>query len=357
MASINYEQRQNALRKLLDEERVDGLLVTARPNILYLAGFTGSAGILAVTASASTLFTDGRYTEQAATEVREAKVVISKHAPRAALARAARWKRVGFEASAGYGFFRQLADSLGSRRVRAVEGAVERLRVVKDEEEIARIRRAVELNSRVFEETACLLRPGMREQEVAAELEYRMRRYGAEQPAFETIVAAGTRSALPHARASSRPLGKNEFLVLDHGAILAAYASDMTRTLYLGAAGRRQRALYGVVLEAQQKAIQAVRAGVPCSRVDAAARRHIAACGYARQFPHSTGHGLGLEVHEAPRIAASERSVLPAGAVISVEPGVYVPGFGGVRIEDVVVVREKGAEVLTPTPKALVEIG
>lgn len=355
---MEFEQRQNALRQSLEKERVDCLVVTSRPNILYLTGFTGSAGILLVTAGSSTLFTDGRYTEQAAKEVRGAEVVIPKRgAQRAALARAARAKRIGFEASAGYRFFRQLSDAVGSRRLRAVDGAVERLRVVKEEEEIERIRQSVQLNSRALEETIPLLRPDMTEVEVAAEIEYRMRRCGAEQPAFETIAAAGPRSAMPHARATAAPLGKKGFLVLDHGAILAAYASDMTRTLCLGHAGRRQRAIYGVVLEAQQRAVEAVRAGVSCSQVDAAARQHIARRGYARQFPHSTGHGLGLEVHEAPRIAASEKSVLPAGAIITIEPGVYLPGFGGVRIEDVVVVREKGAEVLTPTPKAFVEIG
>jgi Xaa-Pro aminopeptidase len=355
---VKHANRLKALRAQFEPERIDCLLVSLLPNIFYLTGFTGSAGILLVTERNVTLFTDGRYAEQAAEEVQGTKVAVPRGgAQRAALARAARCRRIGFEASAGYRFFRRLADTAGARRVRAVENAVERLRMVKDEQEIERIRRSVALNSLVFEETLPLLRPDMTEREVAAELEYRMRRRGADQPAFETVVASGPRSAMPHARASGRKLGKNGLLVLDHGAILAAYASDMTRTVCLGASSGRERALYQVVREAQQRAIEAVRAGVSCSSVDAAARKHIARRGYARQFPHSTGHGLGLEVHEAPRIAASEKSILPAGAVITIEPGVYVPGFGGVRIEDVVVVRERGAQVLTSTPKAFVKIG
>lgn len=355
---MNYPARLQALRARLAQLRVDCLLVVSRPNILYLTGFTGSSAVLLVTEKGATLFTDGRYTVQAGTEVRGAKVVIARGAPtRTAVARARRCGRAGFEASAGYRFFRLLADSLEARKLCAVESAVEQLRMVKDEQEIALIRRSVELNSRVFEEVRSFLRPGVTEQEVAAEIEYRMRRYGAGQPAFETIVASGERSAMPHARAGGRRLGKNEFVVLDQGAILAYYASDMTRTVHLGTAARRARALYGVVLEAQQRAIAAVRAGARCSEVDRAARRHIAGSGYAQYFPHSTGHGLGLEVHEAPRIAARETTALPSRAVITIEPGVYLPGFGGVRIEDVVVVREREAEVLTPTPKQFLELG
>ncbi len=339
------------------EARVDCLLVCARANIFYLTGFTGSAGLMVVDQKGSTLFTDGRYELQAAEEVRGSQVVITRRGTaKAVLGRARRYRRVGFESSADYRLFRQLADAVGPTRLRVLENAVEQLRMVKDQEELASIRRSVELNSRVFQETVALLRPGMAECDVAAELEYRMRQQGAEKPAFETIAAAGPRSALPHARAGSRPLGKNEFLVLDHGAILENYASDMTRTVYLGAADRRARALYGVVLEAQQRAIAAVRAGVRCSDVDRAAREHITRCGYENHFPHSTGHGLGIEVHEMPRVADREKTKLPAGAVITIEPGVYLPGWGGVRIEDVVVVRQEGAEVLTPTPKTLLEI-
>jgi len=339
------------------EAGVDCLLLTSLPNIFYLTGFTGTAGVLLVTEKSSTLYTDGRYGQQAAEEVQQARVAVARgEAASAAVGRARRYRRLGFEASASYAFFRLLADKAGGRRLEPLRQVVERLRMIKDQEEVERIRRAVELNARVFRDVLPLLRPGVSERDVAAELEYRMRRYGAEKAAFDSIVAAGPRSAMPHARAGARPAGRNEFLLLDHGAILAHYASDMTRTVYLGAADRRARQLYGVVREAQQRAVAAVRAGCSCAEVDRAARDCVSQRGYASQFPHSTGHGLGIEVHEIPRIAAREKTSLGAGAVITIEPGVYVPGFGGVRIEDVVVVREGGAEVLTPTPRELLEL-
>ena len=354
---MNQPARLSALRSRLARAQLDCLLVSQQANIFYLTGFTGSSGLLLVDERSSTLYTDGRYALQADQEVRGSQVVIvSSGTTKAALSRARRHRRVGFEASADYRLYRLLAEGVGIERLRYCENAVEQLRLIKDEQELEQIRRSVALNSRVFQETVALLRPGLTEQEVAAELEYRMRRCGAQQAAFETIVAGGPRSAWPHARPSSRPLGKKEFLLLDHGAILANYASDMTRTVYLGTANRRAQALYRVVKEAQERAIAAVRTGASCSAVDRAARQYIAGCGYGEHFPHSTGHGLGIQVHEMPGIAAREKTRLPAGAVITIEPGVYVPGYGGVRIEDVVVVRNQGAEVLTPTPKELLQI-
>lgn len=352
-----HSERLNALRSKLAAARVDCLLITSLPNIYYLTGFTGSAGVLLVDDRDATLFTDGRYRTQSAMEVRGARVAIPKQPAKVAVGRATRgYRRIGFEVSAGYRFFHMLAEAADGRRVRAIDGAVEQLRLVKQPDEIEAIRRAVQLNSRVFEEALPLVRPDVEERELAAEMEYRMRRYGGERPAFETIVAAGPHGALPHARASSRRLAKNEFLVLDHGVILAHYASDMTRTVYLGSADHRARTLYGVVKEAQQLAVSAVRAGVSCAEVDRAARQHIARCGYDKLFTHSTGHGIGIEVHEIPRIAGREKTKLPPGAVVTIEPGIYVPDYGGIRIEDVVVVHESGAEVLTPTRKDLIEL-
>jgi Xaa-Pro aminopeptidase len=354
---MNHPARLDALRSRLAAERVECLLVTWLPNIFYLSGFTGSAGVLLVDERRSILFTDGRYTVQAAEEARGSQVVIPRSgALKAAAGRLSRYRRAGFEASADYRTWRRLCEQAGAGRLRPLENVVEQLRLVKDDDELERIRRSVALNSRAFQQTVKRIRPGVREMEVAAELEYRMRLLGAERPAFETVVVGGPRSAMPHARASARPLGENEVVVLDHGAILSNYASDMTRTVHLGAAGRRARALYHVVLEAQQRAVAAVRPGVACSAVDRAARQYITGRGLGRYFTHSTGHGLGIEVHEIPRVARRDKTRLPAGAVITIEPGIYVPGIGGFRIEDVVVVRERGAEVLTTTPKALLEL-
>lgn len=350
---MNHASRSERLRALLQQERVDCLLIGSLPNIYYLTGFTGSAGLLLVEERRVTLYTDGRYTLQAAEEVKTARVEIPRAGALEAVLRRLKkssCRRIGFEAGSSYQFYRRLAGELRGR-LRALEGPVESLRLVKDEEEIACIRQAVELNSRVLDEVLPLVGPGAVERDLAAELDYRMRRHGAEKPAFETIVASGPRSALPHARPSSRVLGQNEFVLFDMGVILGGYSSDMTRTVYLGSAKGPARKLYAAVREAQQKACRAVRAGVSCGEVDRAARRHIAAHGYGRFFTHSTGHGLGIQVHEKPRLAAREKTRLPAGAVVTIEPGVYLPGLGGVRIEDVVVVRKGGAEVLTPTPR------
>ena len=351
--------RIERLRALLPGERVDCLLVARVSNLRYLTGFTGSAGLLLVEEREATFYTDGRYTLQAAAEVKGARVVVPKHGVLDVVLRRLKkkpYRRIGFEAGVSYLQYRKMAEELGARRLRPVTDAVERLRLVKDEREISAIRAAAELNSRVLEEVLPMIRVGMKEADMAAEIEFRMRRRGADKPAFETIVASGPHSAMPHARPSSRTFGKNEFIVLDQGAILAGYASDMTRTVHLGRAGRASRELYATVLEAHEQAKAAVHAGVSCRAVDKAARAPIQARGWSQYFPHSTGHGLGLDVHEMPRIAAREKAILPAGAVVTIEPGVYLPGTGGVRIEDLVVVRENGAETLTPSPKKFLVI-
>jgi Xaa-Pro aminopeptidase len=232
-------------------------------------------------------------------------------------------------------------------------GWIEQLRMVKSAAEIDRIRRSVETNSRAFELTVKRVRPGMKEQDLAAELEYRMRRLGAEKPSFETIVACGLRSALPHAQPTAAPLKRGELVVVDMGAIENGYCSDMTRMLFLGAPTMKVKRTYRAVLEAQLAAIDAVRPGATCSRVDAAARNVLKVCGLDRAFIHSTGHGLGLEIHEPPRIGKRDKTRLQPGMAITIEPGVYLEDFGGIRIEDTVVVTEKGCEILTPTDKRL----
>jgi len=339
---------------------MEALLISSLPNVQYLTGFSGSAGALLVTATDSFFYTDFRYDLQAHEEVESSRVLITKEFSRAAAAKRAaktRASRIGFESdTVSFQGHRRLKEFLPKRRLIPTRGLVEALRVEKDEGEIEQIRKAVELGSRALEETLLLLRPGMTELEVAAEIEYRMRRYGGERPSFETIVATGPRAALPHARAGTRKLRPNEFILLDLGVILCGYASDMTRTVFLGKAPPKAARIYKAVLEAQLEAEQAVQAGRQCAAVDQAARRVLKRYGYARYFTHSTGHGLGREVHELPRIAMGQRSPLPEGAVITVEPGVYIPGFGGVRIEDVVVVRKGRGEVLTPTSKELTEL-
>ena len=353
----SYGARLAKLRERLAEERLEAFLVTSLPNVHYLTGFSGSAGVLLVTLGDSILFTDPRYDLHAHEQVRESRVVIT--AGDALTAAAKRWNRsrlmrLGFESGAvSFQTHRGLRKLLPKKRLIPTGGWVETFRIEKDEGEIEQIRRAVDVASRAFSETLPLVRPGIREIEVAAEIEYRMRRYGAAQPSFETIVAFGERTALPHARAGARPLRPGECVLMDLGAILDGYVSDMTRTVFLGRPSRKASRMYQAVWEAQKEAEETVRAGVECATVDRAARRVLDRYGYGRYFTHSTGHGVGREIHELPRIAKKQRAVLPERAVITVEPGVYLPGFGGVRIEDVVVVRKTGAEILTQTPKDL----
>lgn len=342
----------------------DAILVSRLPNIQYLCGFTGSNGALLVSADGATLVTDGRYAIQAPEEVAGSgvRVRIAKRGLAGevgALLRRGRGKRrVLFAAGhLSVGQFQQYRTAAGERvRWRGDGNAVEDLRAVKDAGEIEVMREAARLISGVFDEVVALVQPGITENELAAEAEYRMRRKGAAGPSFESIVAGGERSALPHARPTGRAIGKNELVVLDLGAILRGYCSDMTRTVFVGRAPRKVRGWYHAVLEAQVAAIDALAPGVKAGDVDAAARRTLRRYRLAQAFTHSTGHGLGLEVHEIPRLARGDTAQLAAGNVVTIEPGIYIEGSGGIRIEDDVAVGERGVEVLTCATKEFLEL-
>lgn len=342
----------------------DGLLVTHLPDVRYLCGFTGSNAALALVGGRAVLFTDGRYTTQASAEAVGTRVVIEK---RSAVASACAWleaaevKRCGFDGTqttvAGLEAMRKAVSGKVRRGMFVAVGPlVAGLREVKDSEEISRIRAAAALGCRLFEEMLGVLRPGMTEQAVAAELEYAARSAGAEAMSFETIVASGERSALPHGRASSAKLPKRGFITLDFGVVLDGYLSDMTRTVHMGRALEGEREVYDSVLEAQETAVAAVRPGMAAGDVDEAARGVLRRAGLEEYFSHSTGHGVGLEIHEGPRLAAQQMQPLKPGMVITIEPGVYVPGRFGVRIEDMVLVTASDSEVLTPTAKAWIEL-
>jgi Xaa-Pro aminopeptidase len=349
------------------ESRLDSLLVSSLPNVQYLTGFTGSSGAVVLTPSHTIFFTDSRYDLQSHAEVRGAKIEISKGD---ALLAAARWGagqplgRTGFDSGTmSVHQHGRLKEVLGqSRRKKnkprlvAAMNLVEDLRIIKDAGEIERLRAAVQLGSRCFEEVLPLVKVGVREFELAAEIEYRMRLYGGEKPAFETIIAFGDRTALPHARPTGRRLKANEFVLFDLGVILSGYCSDMTRTVHFGKAPAKARRMYKAVLNSQLASEATVRDGITCGDADRAARRVLEKQGFGRYFTHSTGHGVGLEIHENPRVAAKQTTVLREGMAITIEPGAYVEGFGGVRIEDIVIVRRDHAEVLTQTPKELLEL-
>lgn len=351
---MDFASRRRQLTERLHNEKLDALVVTALPNVAYLTGFTGSNGLLVISDSHPVLFTDPRYEVQAA-EQTECTVRISRstlYRAAASLVRRKRWRRIGFEgARLPFSSFQALADSVGGATMAKTTEWVEEIRAVKSSREIRLIERSVNLCSEAFAQAVRRIQPGLREYEVAAEIDHRMRLLGAEKPAFDTIVASGPRSALPHAQPTSRALVNNQLLLIDMGAQLNGYMSDMTRMVYLGRQGRRAGKLHAAVLEAQLAALDAVHDGAVASTVDGAARRVLKAHGLDSLFVHSTGHGLGLEIHELPRVGNNTKTRLRAGMVITVEPGVYMDGFGGVRIEDTVLVTQSGARVLTPTPK------
>jgi len=363
---MDHLRRIGALRKRLARGGLPGLLVTHPPDIRYLSGFTGSSAALGITRRRARLFTDGRYTAQAAEEVKAAQVQIVAGPPAVA---AVQWlaaqpavSMAGFDpARTTVADLTRWKSELPSRLRRsflspAPASFVEGLRTVKDDSELALMKAAALVGCRLFEQIVAVLQPGIRELEVAAELEHQARLLGAEGMSFETIVASGIRSTLPHGRASAAPLPRRGFVTLDFGIILRGYCSDMTRTVFLGAPRPRDRSAYHAVLEAQQAAVSIVAAGVSCAEVDEAARGILRRKGFGEAFSHSTGHGVGLEIHEPPRVGAGQKTRLEAGMVVTIEPGIYLPGEFGVRIEDMVAVTARGCEVLTPAPKALIEL-
>jgi Xaa-Pro aminopeptidase len=356
---MDFQARQKKLREHLATARLDALLISHLPNIRYLCGFTGSAGLLLVEEAGSIFFTDVRYDTQAHDEVEGAKVVIARKAVVTALGewlarrKRARGRTIGVEAEHfTLAEKKRLAEVLPSGvRLKETTSIVERDRMVKDRDELDRIRAAVALGAKLFDRALEVLRPGVKETEVAGEMEFAARRAGAEEMSFPTIIASGARSALPHGRASDQAIAPVGFVVCDFGVILSGYCSDQTRTVWVGPVSEDAHRAYEAVKEAQQAAIDAVKPGVAVREVDAAARKVLRKAGLGRYFTHSTGHGVGLEIHEAPRVANGQPEILQPGMVITIEPGVYFPGKWGVRIEDMVAVTAGGCEVLTPTSK------
>jgi Xaa-Pro aminopeptidase len=363
---VDHFRRIGALRRKITRAGLSGLLVTHLPDLRYLSGFTGSSAALAVTRRAARLFTDGRYTAQAAEEVQAARVEIVTGSPAVA---AVQWlaaqpgvEALGFDPSqTTVADLVRLKTALPARLRRSLLVAlpaalVEPLRLIKDEDELELMSEAALIGCRLFEHVLHFMRPGIREIEVAAELEHQARIMGAEGMSFETIVASGQRSALPHGHATEAVLPRKGFVTLDFGVILKGYCSDMTRTVHVGKPQAKERSAYQSVLEAQEAGVAAVRSGVACGEVDEAARSVLRKAGLAEAFTHSTGHGVGLEIHESPRLGAGQKTRLLPGMVVTIEPGVYLPGQFGIRIEDMVAVTATGGQVLTPAPKALIEL-
>jgi Xaa-Pro aminopeptidase len=366
LVPLDVAGRIPRLRELLAARELPALVVSKLANVRYLTGFTGSAATLLVTVDDALFVTDGRYGTQAREQLGAAgvdarvEIGLTAAAQRELLARAvADHTRVGLEDHAvSWADQRELAaafaDGHGAVEVVPAGPVVEELRRVKDAGELDRIRTACAIADDAFGALLPRLAEGVTERRFALELEVAMRERGASGNSFDPIVASGPNGAMPHARPGDRVVGRNELVVCDFGCVVDGYCSDMTRTVSLGDPGPAARRLYEVVLESQRAGRAAVAADVACAHVDASSRDVIAAAGWADAFSHSTGHGVGLEIHEAPRVAATARDTLLVGDVVTVEPGVYLPGVGGVRIEDTLVVTASGAQALTLTPKDLV---
>ncbi|GAA0903826.1 Xaa-Pro peptidase family protein [Pseudonocardia zijingensis] len=360
---MSCSDRRAALRALLPGAGVDALLVTDLVNVRYLTGFTGSNAALLVHAdgdAASRFCTDGRYRTQAAAEVGDLDTVIDRISA-VALARRARRlgvERLGFESdSVTVDAHDALAEAAGVPLHRA-PGLVQRLRAVKDAGEVEALRQACAVADAAFAELLAAggLRPGRSEREAALDLEDRMRRLGAAGPAFDTILAAGAHTAVPHHRPTAAKLRSGDLVKIDFGALVDGYHSDMTRTVVLGRPADWQREMHALVAEAQAAGRAALAPGTDVTAVDAAARDVVERAGRGEEFVHGLGHGVGLQIHEAPALARTGTGTVESGMVVTVEPGVYLPGQGGVRIEDTLVVRDGGPELLTHTTRELLEV-
>jgi Xaa-Pro aminopeptidase len=357
------QERLERLRSELSRRRFDGMWVTTMPHIRYLTGFSGSAAQMLVVPEAVYFLTDDRYQEQAQQELFQLPG-LTVHVTREPLL----WvstqgllqgiRRLAFQPSVAYASVWEARRRWRPCQLVPLPGVVEELFVSKSPAEVELLRRAAQIASQVYEAVLPEVREGMSERELAAEISYRARCLGSEGDAFEIIVASGERGALPHGRASDRRLRRNELVTVDFGCVVGGYVSDMTRTFVLGRASAEQRRVYQVVLEAQQRAIEALHVGMRAQDADAVARRYIVEEGYGEFFRHSLGHGIGRSVHEPPALSprAPRRLRLPAGAVVTVEPGIYLPGRFGVRIEDDVHLTPEGARVLTTAPRELLSV-
>ncbi|WP_240416879.1 M24 family metallopeptidase [Paenibacillus periandrae] len=350
--------RLDKLRYALQEQGLQAILITNATNRQYMTGFTGSSGYVLISESKAYLLTDFRYMTQAPKQAIGYEVV--EHAPKAMatvkdLLLKAGITKVGFEQDdMTYGTFLSTSDALSGIQLQATSGLVEKLRMIKDASELAVMQEAADLADRTFDHILSFIQTGTKEIDIALEIEIFMRINGAASTSFETIVASGERSALPHGKASDRVIQTNEFVKLDYGAYYKSYCSDITRTVVVGQPTDKHKEIYHIVLEAQLEALDKIRPGMTGKEADAIARNVIKQHGYGDYFGHGTGHGLGMEIHEAPRLSVQGDTVLTPGMTVTVEPGIYLPGFGGVRIEDDIVITETGIHILTHSSKDLI---
>jgi Xaa-Pro aminopeptidase len=355
--------RLQKIREKIKNLDVDGVMITNPQNRRYLSNFSGSDGVLLISSDTAAIMTDFRFFEQVEEEV--SGFVLEKQGPLfwqsvVELFRKYHWKRVGFEASAvTFQDYKTLTDLVPAPiQLVPLNDLVETLRWVKDQQEIELLAKAEQITDTALQKTMALVKPGMKEREMALEFDYQLRLQGAEGNSFTTIALSGERSSLPHGVPSEREIRPGDLVLLDCGALYQGYCADLTRTMVMGTASAEQKGIYQIVLRAQELALAHLKAGLIGSEVDKVARVFLAEQGYGQNFGHGLGHSVGLNIHESPRLSVTEKNFIPANAVITVEPGVYIPGWGGIRIEDLVVVEENGIRNLSGSPKqALIELG
>ncbi|MGM9570805.1 MAG: M24 family metallopeptidase [bacterium] len=346
--------RLDKLRKLLESRDLDAALITDAKNRRYFSGFTGSAGVLLITKDRALLLTDFRYLEQAASQAELFEIVdCTPNNKLLDLFQELKIKNLGFENRVMTVQEYQELQNEGTVFI-SLNDELDKMRWIKDEKELACIRQAASIADQAFSHILKFLKVGLTEQEVALELEYTMKKAGAEDLSFASIVAAGEHSSLPHARPGKRKIAYGDFVKMDFGALYQGYCSDMTRTVVMGQASDRQKEIYNLVLTAQKAALDLLKPGMMTDKVDSAARTIIAENGYGEYFGHGLGHSLGLFIHEEPRLSPSCQVLIQPGMLFTVEPGIYLPGFGGVRIEDLVLVTDSGIDNLTSSPKELI---
>lgn len=354
------ERRINELREKLLEKKIDSIIISSDTNLRYISGFTGDSSYAIVTQKDAFFVTDFRYVEQLQSEAPHFEII--KHTGDILGTIANRLKEagvvsIGFEQDfVTYGLFKKFEEKFSWLQLEPTSGIIESLRIVKDDEEIKLIKKAVEIADEAFSYMLTVIKPGMTEKQVDLLLQNKMRELGAEKNSFDSIIASGYRSSLPHGAASDKVIEVGDFLTMDFGAVYKGYISDMTRTVVIGEPSEKQKEIYNIVLEAQLNGCNNVKAGMTGKEADALTRDIIESYGYGDKFGHGTGHGIGIDVHEAPSLSPRCETVLKPGMTVTVEPGIYIPDFGGVRIEDDVLITETGREVLTKSPKELISI-
>jgi len=355
------KNRIRKLQKILLNENLDVLLVTSLPHVRYLSGYSGTNGLILVSLNSSIFLTDFRYQQQVKEQVKDLKVQIVQRdlisgLPDLPILKSKRIK-LGFESEhLSCEVYRRLKALLPDCLLVPTEKVVESLTVIKDQAEAEKIKKAAEITDLVFSEILDIIKPGERELDLAAEIEYRMKGFGSSTPYYETIVASGKRSALPHGVASDKKIQRGDFVTMDFGAVVDGYTADLTRTIIVGKANKRQNEVYNIVQRAQRHATTQVKPKMKACDLDKTAREIIKRSGYAEYFGHGLGHGIGLLIHDNPPINPTNQQLLEPGMVITIEPGIYIPNWGGVRIEDDVLITQKGYEVLTTSEKNLIEL-